>query len=164
LWADNIFPSLIFIFTYIQGQLVSQETRMGFPPKVYQFLVGAFASLGSFLYGYDLTIVAEGKSTSANLRICSLELMHLDCFLLVVCSGSFLDYFGPSTTEIGLVASLLTAGAFVGARLAYPCSDYFGRRATILTGGLIFCLGGGLQAGAQNYGYVLGGRFISGVS
>lgn len=34
---------------------------MGFPPKVYQFLVGTFASLGSFLYGYDLTIVAEGK-------------------------------------------------------------------------------------------------------
>ncbi|GIJ81569.1 hypothetical protein Asppvi_000068 [Aspergillus pseudoviridinutans] len=114
---------------------------MGFPPKVYQFLVGTFASLGSFLYGYDLTIVAE-----------------------VVSSGSFLNYFSPSTTEIGLVASLLTAGAFVGAGLAYPCSDYFGRRATILTGGLIFCLGGGLQTGAQNYGYVLGGRFISGVS
>ncbi|GFF59271.1 quinate permease [Aspergillus udagawae] len=114
---------------------------MGFPPKVYQFLVGTFASLGSFLYGYDLTIVAE-----------------------VVSSGSFLNYFSPSTTEIGLVASLLTAGAFVGAGLAYPCSDYFGRRATILAGGLIFCLGGGLQTGARNYGYVLGGRFISGVS
>lgn len=38
---------------------------MGFPPKVYQFLVGTFAALGSFLYGYDLTIVAEGKPTSA---------------------------------------------------------------------------------------------------
>ncbi|KAH8692579.1 general substrate transporter [Talaromyces proteolyticus] len=114
---------------------------MGFPPKVYQFLVGTFAALGSFLYGYDLTIVAE-----------------------VVSSGSFLSYFNPSTTEVGLVASLLTAGAFVGAGLAYPCSDYFGRRVTILTGGLVFCLGGGLQAGAQNYGYVLGGRFIAGVS
>ncbi|KGO41718.1 Major facilitator superfamily domain, general substrate transporter [Penicillium expansum] len=114
---------------------------MRFPPKVYQFLVGTFAALGSFLYGYDLTIVAE-----------------------VVSSGSFLNYFSPTTSEIGLVASLLTAGAFVGAGLAYPCSDHFGRRATILTGGLIFCLGGGLQTGAQNYGYILGGRFISGVS
>lgn len=35
--------------------------KMGFPPRVYQFLVGTFAALGSFLYGYDLTIVAEGK-------------------------------------------------------------------------------------------------------
>jgi MFS family permease len=82
----------------------------------------------------------------------------------VVSSGSFLSYFNPTTTEIGLVASLLTAGAFVGAGLAYPCSDYFGRRATILAGGVIFCLGGGLQTGAQNYSYILGGRFIAGVS
>ena len=82
----------------------------------------------------------------------------------MVSSGSFLSYFSPSTTEIGLVASLLTAGAFVGAGLAYPCSDYLGRRATILAGGMIFCLGGGLQTGAQNYGYIIGGRFIAGVS
>ena len=33
---------------------------MGLPPKVYQVFVGLFAALGSFLYGYDLTIVAEG--------------------------------------------------------------------------------------------------------
>lgn len=39
---------------------------MGFPPKVYQFLVGTFAALGSFLYGYDLTIVAEGESSCAH--------------------------------------------------------------------------------------------------
>lgn len=38
---------------------------MAFPPKVYQFLVGTFAALGSFLYGYDLTIVAEGKRANA---------------------------------------------------------------------------------------------------
>ncbi|KAL2703072.1 hypothetical protein AAEP93_007370 [Penicillium crustosum] len=120
---------------------------MGFPPRVYQFLVGTFAALGSFLYGYDLTIVAEvGLSFS------------------VVSSGSFLNYFSPTTTEIGLVASLLTAGAVIGAGLAYPCSDYFGRRATILAGGVIFCLGGSLQTGARNYGYILGGRFIAGVS
>ncbi|KKK21101.1 MFS sugar transporter [Aspergillus rambellii] len=112
---------------------------MGFPPKVYQFLVGLFAALGSFLYGYDLTIVAEGNK-------------------------SFLGYFSPSTTEVGLVASLLTAGAVIGAGLAYPCSDHFGRRATILTGGLVFCLGGSLQTGARNYGYILGGRLISGAS
>lgn len=66
--------------------------------------------------------------------------------------------------EIGLIASLLTAGAFVGAAFAYPCSDYFGRRATILVGGLIFCLGGAMQTGATTYGIILAGRFIAGVS
>ncbi|KAL2852110.1 general substrate transporter [Aspergillus pseudoustus] len=114
---------------------------MGFPPKVYQFLVGLFAALGSFLYGYDLTIVAE-----------------------VVASESFLESFHPSTTEIGLVASLLTAGAVIGAGIAYPCCDHFGRRATILAGGLVFCLGGALQAGAQNYAYILSGRTVAGVA
>lgn len=41
------------------------KEEMGFPPKVYQFLVGTFAALGSLLYGYDLTIVAEGKPLNA---------------------------------------------------------------------------------------------------
>lgn len=36
---------------------------MALPPRVYQFLVGVFAAVGSFLYGYDLTIVAEGMNT-----------------------------------------------------------------------------------------------------
>jgi hypothetical protein len=39
--------------------------KMILPPTVYQFLVGVFAALGSFLYGYDLTIVAEGQSVFA---------------------------------------------------------------------------------------------------
>lgn len=43
------------------SRLCSLLAKMGFNPKVYQFLVGTFAALGSFLYGYDLTIVAEGK-------------------------------------------------------------------------------------------------------
>ena len=28
-------------------------------PKVYQFLVSVFASIGSVLYGYDLGVIAE---------------------------------------------------------------------------------------------------------
>ncbi|KAJ9149235.1 Major facilitator superfamily domain, general substrate transporter [Pleurostoma richardsiae] len=111
------------------------------PPRAYQLLVSTFAALGSFLYGYDLTIVAE-----------------------VVSSQSFNNKFHPSTTEVGLVASLLTAGAFVGAGLAGATSDLLGRRATIIIGGLFFCLGGGLQTGAENYAYIISGRFIAGVA
>lgn len=50
---------------------------MRFPPKVYQFLVGTFAALGSFLYGYDLTIVAEGKPARVCPIICSRKLTKL---------------------------------------------------------------------------------------
>lgn len=83
--------------------------------------------------------------------------------LQVVSSGSFLNKFHPSTAELGLVASLLTAGAFVGAALAGAVSDLAGRRGTIGIGGVTFCLGGALQTGAANYSYVIGGRFIAGV-
>lgn len=82
---------------------------------------------------------------------------------LVVASQSFGDKFEPSTVEIGLVASLLTAGAFVGASIAGTVSDQIGRRVTILIGGLVFCLGSALQTGARNYGYIIGGRFIGGI-
>ncbi|UPK97136.1 hypothetical protein LCI18_008071 [Fusarium solani-melongenae] len=125
---------------------------MVLPPRVYQFLVGVFAAVGSFLYGYDLTIVAEGMKTYGLHRI------YLDLLLL---TDAY--HFTPTTAEIGLVASLLTAGAFVGAAIAGTISDYFGRRGTILSGGLVFCLGGGLQTGAQNYNYVISGRFIGGI-
>jgi hypothetical protein len=32
---------------------------MRLSPSLYQFLVGVFASLGSFLFGYDLGVIAE---------------------------------------------------------------------------------------------------------
>lgn len=73
---------------------------MVLPPKVYQFLVGVFASFGSILYGYDLGVIAE-----------------------VVASTSFISFFNnPTTTQTGMVVSFFTGGAFVGAGLAGPVS------------------------------------------
>ena len=34
-------------------------STMALSPKLYQFLVGVFASLGSLLYGYDLGVIAQ---------------------------------------------------------------------------------------------------------
>ncbi|KAI9834882.1 MAG: hypothetical protein M1819_002790 [Sarea resinae] len=113
---------------------------MRLPPKWYQFLVSVFASLGSFLYGYDLGVIAE-----------------------VVACQSFKTKFHPSTSQSGGVVSMFTGGAFFGAFFAGPSGDKFGRRATILFGALIFCLGGGLQTGAQNIGFLWGGRFVAGL-
>ncbi|PYH89435.1 glucose transporter [Aspergillus ellipticus CBS 707.79] len=113
---------------------------MRLSPAWYQFLVGVFASLGSFLYGYDLGVVAE-----------------------VIASGSFISKFEADSTQQGLVVSMFTAGAFCGAALAGPSGDRLGRRRTISIGCLIFCLGGGLQTGARNISYLYGGRFIAGL-
>ncbi|CAG7922055.1 unnamed protein product [Penicillium olsonii] len=113
---------------------------MRLSPAWYQFLVGVFASLGSFLYGYDLGVIAE----------------------VIICQ-SFTSKFAPDDTQKGLVVSLFTAGACVGAGLAGPAGDFLGRRRTISLGCLIFCLGGGLQTGAQNIAYLYSGRLLAGL-
>ncbi|RAL64134.1 hypothetical protein DID88_003322 [Monilinia fructigena] len=109
-------------------------------PKVYQFLVGVFASVGSILYGYDLGVIAE-----------------------VVASDTFVSQFKPTSTEIGIVVSFFTGGAFCGSGLAGPIGDKFGRRWTIFSGCLIFILGGSLQTGAQHIHYLWAGRWIAGL-
>lgn len=59
--------------------------------------------------------------------------------------------------------ALFTGGAFFGAAFAGLIADIIGRRFTILTGALIFLLGGGLQTGAPTISYLMGGRFIAGL-
>ncbi|PKY07500.1 MFS sugar transporter [Aspergillus campestris IBT 28561] len=113
---------------------------MRLSPAWYQFLVGVFASLGSFLYGYDLGVIAE-----------------------VIASGSFAAKFEADTTQTGLVVSMFTTGAFFGAAFAGPTGDKLGRRWTITIGCIIFCLGGGLQTGAQTVAYLYSGRFLAGL-
>jgi sugar porter (SP) family MFS transporter len=113
---------------------------MAIPPKWYQFLVSVFASLGSLLFGYDLGVIAE-----------------------VIASGNFKKQFGEDPSEIGAVVSVFTGGAFIGAMLAGPSGDRVGRKWTILIGAIIFCVGGGLQTGAQTIDYMYSGRALAGV-
>ena len=58
---------------------------------------------------------------------------------------------------------MFTAGAFCGAAFAGPTGDKLGRRWTITIGCIIFCLGGGLQTGAQTIAYLYSGRFFAGL-
>jgi len=113
---------------------------MALPPKWYQFLVGVFASLGSFLFGYDLGVIAE-----------------------VVQCQTFIAKFGNDPSQIGAVVSLFTGGAFFGAFFAGYMSDYFGRRKTISAATVVFLLGACLQTAAQSLSYLWSGRFITGM-
>ncbi|KAI8679342.1 MFS domain-containing protein [Fusarium keratoplasticum] len=109
-------------------------------PRSYQLLVGVFASLGAFLFGYDLGVIAA-----------------------VVASDTFKSQFDPNTSEEGLVVSMFTAGAFFGAGAGGTLGDRIGRRGTIVVGAIVFLLGGGLQTGARNIHFLWTGRFISGL-
>ncbi|KAI7624913.1 sugar transporter STL1, partial [Hortaea werneckii] len=113
---------------------------MALPPKVYQFLVSVFASVGSILYGYDLGVIAEA-----------------------IASDNFNIQFHPTKAEQGAVVSVFTGGAFFGAMFSGVAGDYLGRRSTILLGSIIFILGGALQTGAQSLDYLYAGRCIAGL-
>lgn len=100
-----------------------------------------FASIGSILYGYDLGVIAGA-----------------------VASPAFAAKFNnPSDAETGAVVAVFTGGAFFGAGFAGPTGDMLGRKVTILCGSIIFILGGCLQAGAQNLGFMYAGRAIAGL-
>ncbi|ORX99956.1 general substrate transporter [Clohesyomyces aquaticus] len=113
---------------------------MALPPKWYQFLISVFASLGSLLYGYDLGVIAGA----------------------IACQ-SFTAKFKPTDNETGAVVSVFTGGAFFGAAAGGPLGDILGRKKTIMIGAIVFCLGGGLQTGAQALSYLYAGRLIAGL-
>lgn len=63
----------------------------------------------------------------------------------------------------GAVVSVFTGGAFCGAAVAGLSANRLGRRWTIILGASVFCIGGALQASAQNLGYLYGGRVVAGL-
>jgi MFS family permease len=109
-------------------------------PAIYQFLVGCFASLGSFLFGYDLAVIAE-----------------------VVASNSFKQLFLQShaNQRSGTVVALFTGGCFCGAFFA-GFTNPLGRRKTILMACCIFVVGGVVQTAGQNIAMLYTGRLIAG--
>ncbi|CAH6721348.1 high-affinity glucose transporter 1 [[Candida] jaroonii] len=114
---------------------------MAIYPKLNQFLICCFVSIGSFAYGYDLSVIAQ-----------------------VIASESFLERLNPTINETSAVVSLFTGGAFFGAFAAGYLSDYLGRKYTITTSCAVFILGGILQATCVNIGMLVAGRFIAGLA
>ncbi|ODV85188.1 hypothetical protein CANARDRAFT_187362, partial [[Candida] arabinofermentans NRRL YB-2248] len=113
---------------------------MRLEPKVYQFLVCCFAAIGSFTYGYDLSVIAQ-----------------------VVASESFIEKFHPNTNESGAIVSLFTAGAFFGSFFASFLADRWGRRFVIFVASIVFILGGCIQGGCRSLSFLYGGRFVAGL-
>ncbi|KAJ7195969.1 general substrate transporter [Mycena pura] len=113
---------------------------MPLSPKVYTWLCGLFASLGSIIFGYDLGVIA-GVTPAAD-------------FQRVMGSR-----WGNTNLQ-GLVVSIF--GAFFGMIPVAYAADLLGRRHTIQLGAAIYIFGGALQTGAQNMDMMLAGRFFAG--
>ncbi|KAJ7720089.1 general substrate transporter [Mycena maculata] len=115
---------------------------MALPPKVYTWLCGLFASLGSIIFGYDLGVIAGVLPAPDFQRV----------------MGS--RFNNPNLQ--GLIVSIFVLGCFFGMIPVAYAADYFGRRITIQIGAAVYMLGGALQTGAQNMDMMLAGRFFAG--
>ncbi|KAH8829455.1 general substrate transporter [Flagelloscypha sp. PMI_526] len=112
------------------------------PPKVYTWLCGLFAGLGSIIFGYDLGVIAGVLPAKDFVRLMGHRIDNPDIF--------------------GLIASIFVLGCFAGMIPVAYLADKFGRRKTILAGAIVYIIGGSLQTGAQSLDFMLSGRFFAG--
>ncbi|KAJ5537675.1 hypothetical protein N7513_005627 [Penicillium frequentans] len=107
-------------------------------------LIGLFASLGGFVYGYNQGMFAQ-----------------------VLTMKSFQEatngYAAQTSIEQGMLTSVLELGAWVGTLANGYLADRLGRRLTVLVAVAVFCVGVIVQACTQNKDYVFAGRFVTGL-
>ncbi|KAJ6573225.1 general substrate transporter [Mycena sp. CBHHK59/15] len=114
-------------------------------PKVYTWLCGLFASLGSIIFGYDLGVIAGVLPASDFQRVMGVR-------------------FHNSNLQ-GLIVSIFVLkvlGCFFGMIPVAYLADFLGRRITIQIGAAVYIIGGALQTGARNMDMMLAGRFFAG--
>jgi len=112
-------------------------------------IIAGFAAFGGFLYGYDTGYIAGVKAMPFWLR-----------------SAGQLGSDGKyhiTTSQDSLVTSILSVGTFVGALLAYPIGDRYGRRVGIMIACAIFSIGVALQTASTTIPIFVVGRVFAGL-
>ncbi|KIW12253.1 hypothetical protein PV08_09529 [Exophiala spinifera] len=112
-------------------------------PKTYNpYFMAVVATFGGALIGFDVS------SLSA-----------------IIGTRQYIEYFdNPHGAIQGAIGSSLAAGSVVGAALAGPASDRWGRRDTIFVSCFFWLLGTSIQAATVSTGMLIGGRILNGVT
>ncbi|KAK0753836.1 general substrate transporter [Schizothecium vesticola] len=114
-------------------------------------MVGLFVATGGVLFGYD-TGTING----------------------ILAMKSFKEHFNSgyldedknltmSPREVSLIVAMLSAGTVLGALLAAPCGDRWGRRYALIGAIGVFCIGAILQVCAENVATLTVGRGVAGI-
>lgn len=126
---------------------------------VYMWLVAFAAGVGGLCFGYEIGVIGQVlpmNKFGAKFGYLDPNVKDKD--------GNYAQIDAVYADLTAWIASTFTIGCFFGALFASYIADKFSRRYSILAGGLLFTLGGLLQAFSENLAMLLVGRFISGVS
>ncbi|KAF8801538.1 monosaccharide importer [Phlegmacium glaucopus] len=122
---------------------------------LWAIIMSAFAAFGGILFGYDTGTIGGVIAMGDWLKVFGVFQPGLPDGLGVD------DHYLPTNNK-SLVVSILSAGTFVGALLAFPMGDRVGRKWGIVASCVIFCLGVGLQLDTRWITFVVG-RVIAGI-
>ncbi|KIM38716.1 hypothetical protein M413DRAFT_75786 [Hebeloma cylindrosporum] len=114
---------------------------------LWAIIMSAFVGFGGILFGYDTGTIGG--------------IIAMDDWLHTF--GKFDSSLGYylATNDKSLVVSILSAGTFFGALLAFPMGDMVGRKWGLIMSCLVFCLGVGLQLDTKWATFIVG-RVIAG--
>jgi len=115
-------------------------------------VMSAFAAFGGILFGYDTGTIGGVIAMTD----------WLETFGKIDPTKSGVDALYLPTNDKSLVVSILSAGTFFGALLAFPMGDMVGRKWGIIASCVVFSLGVGLQLDTKWATFVVG-RVIAGM-
>ncbi|RPB25348.1 D-xylose-proton symporter [Terfezia boudieri ATCC MYA-4762] len=122
-----------------------RPARMGgFTGNGYVIGAAIFASMGGFLFGYDQGVMSNILTTENF-------------------GSQFPRIFSDADIK-GWIVAILQLGAWLGALMNGPIAQKFSRKYSMMIAVSLFSLGSALQAGAQNEGFIFGGRFVAGLA
>lgn len=116
-------------------------------------IMSAFAAFGGILFGYD-------TGTIGGIIAMPDWLTTFGVYDPSASTTPGVNYYLPTANK-SLVVSILSAGTFFGALLAFPMADIVGRKWGIIASCSVFCLGVGLQLDTHWATFVVG-RVIAG--
>lgn len=129
--------------TGVAGGIVPESKALTFNLLATSIL----AALGSFNFGYNLSIVNTSAKT---FHTCPTGASTWACFPI-------------DKIHWGFVAGIMCLGALFGSFVAGPLANRWGRRACVLANNVPYLAGFSLLALAQNYYMLLAGRFLVGI-
>eukprot|EP00216_Chloropicon_sp_CCMP2111_P002015 CAMPEP_0198235068 /NCGR_PEP_ID=MMETSP1446-20131203/957_1 /TAXON_ID=1461542 ORGANISM="Unidentified sp, Strain CCMP2111" /NCGR_SAMPLE_ID=MMETSP1446 /ASSEMBLY_ACC=CAM_ASM_001112 /LENGTH=587 /DNA_ID=CAMNT_0043916037 /DNA_START=340 /DNA_END=2103 /DNA_ORIENTATION=+ len=150
---------------YMSALEVIKEVPSPLPPKehsqklsFYGYTTILLAAVGGLLFGYDIGVIGG--------------CLTLDGFRSTMGWPEATDECGPDrppepynvSFEIGWITSAFMFGCFVASPFAGALSDKTGRWVSVLSGTVLFFVGGALQTATNGVALMIVGRAVSGVS